>query len=135
MTISGYLIEEEDVEVRRVERPGFSAMTIEIAENELSTDVSLVLDMSIDDALLSKGLAREIIRRIQSQRKEMDLDMEASIKLEVWLSEECPELVEYDWARLRNETRASHANLHIGEGPDDAVFFEVDGANISFKIN
>jgi len=135
MTISGYLIEEEDVEVRRVERPGFSAMTIEIAENELSTDVSLVLDMSIDDALLSKGLAREIIRRIQSQRKEMDLDMEASIKLEVWLSEECPELVEYDWAHLRNETRASHANLHIGEGPDDAVFFEVDGANISFKIN
>ncbi len=135
MTISGYLIEEEDVEVRRVERPGFSAMTIEIAENELSTDVSLVLDMSIDDALLSKGLAREIIRRIQSQRKEMDLDMEASIKLEVWLGEECPELVEYDWAHLRNETRASHANLHIGEGPDDAVFFEVDGANISFKIN
>ena len=135
MTISGYLIEEEDVEVRRVERPGYSAMTIEIAENELSTDVSLVLDMSIDDALLSKGLAREIIRRIQSQRKEMDLDMEASIKLEVWLGEECPELVEYDWAHLRNETRASHATLHVGEGPSDAIFFDVDGANISFKIN
>jgi isoleucyl-tRNA synthetase len=110
-------------------------MTIEIAENELSTDVSLVLDMSIDDALLSKGLAREIIRRIQSQRKEMDLDMEASIKLEVWLGEECPELVEYDWAHLRNETRASHATLHVGEGPSDAIFFDVDGANISFKIN
>ena len=135
MTISGYLIEEEDVEVRRVERPGYSALTIEISENELSTDVSLVLDMSIDDALLSKGLAREIIRRIQSQRKEMDMDMEASIKLEVWLGEECPELVEYDWAHLRNETRASHATMHVGEGPADAVFFDVDGANISFKIN
>ena len=134
MTIAGYLIEEEDIEVRRVERTGYSAMTVEVSENEVSVDVSLVLDMSLDDALLSKGLAREIIRRIQSQRKEMDLEMEATIELEVWLDENCPELVEYDWAHLCHETRASKANKSIGEGPADAIFFEVDGANISFKI-
>lgn len=135
MTIAGYLIEEEDIEVRRVERTGYSAMTVEVSENEVSVDVSLVLDMSLDDALLSKGLAREIIRRIQSQRKEMDLDMEATIELEVWLDENCPELVEYDWAHLCHETRARKASKNIGEGPADAVFFEVDGANISFKIS
>ena len=135
MTIAGFLIEEEDIEVRRVERTGYSAMTVEVSENEISVDVSLVLDMSLDDALLSKGLAREIIRRIQSQRKEMDLDMEATIQLEVWLDEKCPELAEYDWAHLCNETRASKASISAGKGPEDAMSFEVDGANIAFKIS
>ena len=31
-------------------------------------NVTLVLDMSLDDDLLSKGLARDIIRRVQAKR-------------------------------------------------------------------
>ena len=135
MSIAGFTITEDDVVVRRVERMGYSAMTIEVGENEVTIDVSIVLDMSIDDALLSKGLAREIIRRIQSKRKELDLEMESTIELEIWLSEECPELVEYDWEHVKAETRARTASLHEGEGPSNANFFEVDGANISFKVN
>ena len=42
--------------------------------------MTLVLDMSLDDDLLSKGLARDIIRRFR-QRKEMDLRIEAEISL------------------------------------------------------
>ena len=114
---------------------GYSAMNIEVGENEVAVDVSIVLDMSIDDALLSKGLAREIIRRIQSKRKELDLKMESTIELEIWLSEECPELAEYDWEHVKAETRARKAILHEGEGPSNVDFFEVDGANISFKVN
>ena len=135
MSIAGFTITEDDVEVRRVERMGYSAMTIEVGENEVTVDVSIVLDMSIDDALLSKGLAREIIRRIQSKRKDLDLEMESTIELQIWLSEECPELVEYDWEHVKTETRARTASLQNGEGPSNAEFFEVDGANISFKVN
>ena len=134
MSIAGYNIDEADVQVRRVERVGFSARTIEVGQNEATVDISLVLDMSIDDALLSKGLGRELIRRIQSQRKQMNLEMEAAISLQVWFSEECPELYEIDWAHVKSETRAKKAEMLEGEGPANAVFFEVDGANLSFKI-
>ena len=58
---------------------------------EMETDgeqlhVSLVLDMNDTPALLSKGMARDIVRRVQAKRKDLNLDIEATIDLEVWLT-------------------------------------------------
>ena len=55
--IAGFELEPIDVEVKRVEREGFAAMTAE------DSDVTLVLDMTVTGELLSMGLAREIIRQ------------------------------------------------------------------------
>ena len=62
----------EDIEIRRVEKEGYAAATISIDE---IGDVSLVLDMRLNDELLSKGLARDIIRHVQAKRKEINLDV------------------------------------------------------------
>ena len=95
-------------------------------------DVSLVLDMEIDEDLLSKGLSRDIIRRIQAKRKDLDLEIEATINLSVWIED--GKLSNRDWERVVSETRSEKAYLNEGVANDDAIEFEVDGVKISVHI-
>ena len=113
--------------MRRVEREGFAAQTVQIA----NSSVSLVLDMSDSPELLSKGLARDITRRIQAARKDLDLAIEDTISLEVWMKD-APELFDEDTNWIITETRASNSVFNIGEG--DGESFEVDGATIWYKV-
>ena len=127
LRIAGYEISKDDIELRRVEREGFAAQTVQIA----NSSVSLVLDMSDSPELLSKGLARDITRRIQAARKDLDLAIEDTISLEVWMKD-APDLFEEDTNRIITETRASNSVFNIGEG--DGESFEVDGATIWYKV-
>jgi len=131
LVLSGYQIDEEDVELRRVERDGFAALTIDGGEG---TTISLVLDMSDTPELLSKGLARDITRRIQQRRKDLNLDVDSTIELEVWLSEGCCELFPADREWIASETRASAVIFHEGEGPQDSISFDVDDMSIWFLV-
>ncbi|HII57567.1 MAG TPA: isoleucine--tRNA ligase [Candidatus Poseidoniaceae archaeon] len=135
LEIMGIKIEESDVEVKRVEKSGFAASTIQIGQGDEAYQVSLVLDMNDTPELLSKGLARDITRRIQAKRKDLDLDIEATIDLEVW-TENAPELFEADRQWIVTETRASAAVFHPSDAntEQDAESFEVDGAKISFIV-
>lgn len=124
--IEGYTIEADDVEVKRVERDGFAALTAD------DSDVTLVLDLVTTPELLSAGLAREITRRVQQKRKELDLAIEAEISLDVWLGEGNPELLEADWQHILTEVRASAATRSQSAAPADAEAFDVDGSTIHF---
>ena len=126
--IGGYEILASDIEIKRVEKDGFAAETL----SGNYGDVSLVLDMEIDDDLLSKGLSRDIIRRIQAKRKDLDLEIEAKINLNVWL--EGGEISNYDWQRVIAETRAENAYLNEGNASSGSIDFEVDGVKISVHI-
>ena len=129
--LAGHEITIEDVEVRRVEMDGFAATTL---SGEHGDGVSLVLDMAVTEDLLSKGLARDLIRRVQQRRKDLDLDVEAMISLAVWLSDGAHELFEDDWAHVVSETRAESAALGVGDAPDDALSFEVGGVSLQFTV-
>jgi len=130
--LAGYDIGTDDVEVHRVEKDGFAASTFSVDD---SSDVSLVLDVSVDDELLSKGLAREITRRVQSKRKDLDLDMEVTIDLTVWLTKGCPKLESKDWEYVKSETRANPAELSYSKPSGESDQFEVDGEILFFKFN
>jgi len=136
LEIMGIKIEESDVEVKRIEKSGFAASTIQIGQGDDAYQVSLVLDMNDTPELLSKGLARDITRRIQAKRKDLDLDIEATIDLEVW-TENAPELFEADREWIVTETRASAAVFHPSDSKpsQSAESFEVDGAKINFIVN
>ena len=127
--LAGYPIDMDDVEIRRVEKEGFAAMTVESG----GKDVTLVLDLSLDDDLLSKGLARDIIRRVQAKRKELNLRIEASISLEISLSEESPELAEIDWNHILSETR-SISGRRSGDQSSMESSFELDGSVVGFTV-
>ena len=129
----GVDILESDVEVRRAERKGYAAATITVGEGDDASHVSLVLDMQDTPHLLSKGLARDITRRIQSKRKDMDLEIEAMIDVEVWMAD-APELFEEDQAWVAKETRASGITFSGDKAPADVESFDVDGARLSYRV-
>tara|TARA_B100000767_G_scaffold232636_1_gene224624 strand:- start:412 stop:849 length:438 start_codon:yes stop_codon:yes gene_type:complete len=133
--ILGISIEETDVEVRRVEREGFAASTVMIGQGEEAQQISLVLDMNDTPALLSKGLARDITRRIQSMRKDLNLAIEATIDLEIW-TQNAPEMFEQDREWIVSETRAAAAVFHLeSDTPSsDTETFEVDGTSVWFTV-
>jgi isoleucyl-tRNA synthetase len=140
--LAGYEIIAEDIEIRRVEREGFAASTISIDGPDGAMDVSLVLDLALTESLLSKGLARDIIRRIQAKRKELDLEVDATISLEVWLPENAPNLSEEDSKHIGSEVRASSSAFYRPESsnlrdvPSEADVFSLDGEfDISFMIS
>ena len=132
--VLGVLVEAGDVEVKRVEREGFAAQTVE-TEGDEQHQVSLVLDMNDTPALLSKGLARDIVRRVQAQRKALDLDIEATIELEIWV-EQAPEMMVTDQEWVATETRAAACAFHpsASSPPADAERFEVDGTTVHFTV-
>ena len=78
----------------RIENEEIKLMTedFEIIESEKENiaktqtdDATLILDTTLTDELEAEGFAREIVRRIQSMRKELDLDVEDKIKTEIKL--------------------------------------------------
>jgi len=134
--IMGVKIEESDVEIRRTERSGFAASTIQVGQGDDSSHISLVLDMNDTPELLSKGLARDITRRIQAKRKDLNLEIEANIDLEIWMIN-APELFDVDRQWIVNETRAAGVIFHSEseEITGDCDTFEVDGTTIGFTVN
>tara|TARA_B100000900_G_scaffold411759_2_gene432090 strand:+ start:46 stop:891 length:846 start_codon:yes stop_codon:yes gene_type:complete len=126
--LAGYEITMSDIEIRRIERDGFAAHTLSFEEG----DVSIVLDMHTDSDLLSKGLARDITRRIQAKRKELDLQVESSIVLSIWI--EGMELEDRDWQHITSETRAGESSLNEGGPSEESDRFEVDGTIVHFQI-
>ena len=89
--------------------------------------------METDDELLSKGLARDIIRRVQAKRKTLDLDIEAKISLSVWIEES--ELFDADWAHVKIETRTHNGTLNAGKPDENSESFMVDQTRIFFQID
>ncbi|DAC19565.1 MAG TPA: hypothetical protein D7H90_01905 [Candidatus Poseidoniales archaeon] len=132
--IMGVDILVSDIEVRRAEREGYAAATITIGESDDASHVSLVLDMQDTPHLLSKGLARDITRRIQSKRKDMNLEIEAMIDVEVWMKG-APELFAEDQTWIAKETRSSGIAFNVDHVPSDIEAFDVDGAQIAYRVH
>jgi isoleucyl-tRNA synthetase len=59
-------LSQEEVEVRLVEREGMAT--------EGDQDLLVALDTELDEGLIAEGLAREVVHRIQTARKQADLD-------------------------------------------------------------
>jgi isoleucyl-tRNA synthetase len=89
-------------------------------ENLSAADFSkgfVYVDVTLTDELQAEGYAREIIRRIQDMRKEMDLRMEEQIRAVVNLdSLKILNLVVGQKGYIANEVRASE--LEMGQNLD-----------------
>jgi isoleucyl-tRNA synthetase len=69
-------------------------------------DITLFLDITVTPELEAEGLARELIRRIQSMRKEMNLDVEDRIAIEIALDPTKRTSLQ-DWKdHIKEETRS-----------------------------
>jgi len=73
--VEGYEIREEDVSIVQVPPEHVTAAVIE------DMGISVYLDTEITDDLRLEGLMRDVVRRIQTMRKEMDLKFDQPIEV------------------------------------------------------
>ncbi|ADG13320.1 isoleucyl-tRNA synthetase [Methanocaldococcus infernus ME] len=67
-------------------KPEYVSIKVEIPDNIAGVEFSkgtVFINTEIDEELLKEGLMREVIRRIQAMRKELDLDIEERIKFKI----------------------------------------------------
>lgn len=75
MTIEGYEISTDDVEIFTKDIPGWTVA------NE--GKMTVALDLTITDELKAEGIAREFINRVQNLRKDKDFDLTDRITIQV----------------------------------------------------
>ena len=89
----------EDVEIRTSSQDGFATFT--------DTELTVALDLDINEQLLQEGLSRELINRIQNMRKESDFAVTDRIELYFdGLSEKLKIAVKNREEYIKNETLA-----------------------------
>ena len=80
-----------------------------IARTE-TEDVILIINTKLTPELIAEGFAREIIRRIQSMRKELDLDVEDKISAELKVDKDKMTALKQWESYIKGETRSKKIN-------------------------
>ena len=77
ITVKGkkYILNEKEFVTVESEKEHFARTEIE--------DITLFLNTELSEELIAEGFARELVRRIQSMRKELDLDVEDKISSQI----------------------------------------------------
>jgi isoleucyl-tRNA synthetase len=97
-------ITQDDVEIKKVEKPGWSVM----AEDEFGVGVNT----SISAELENEGLVRELIHRIQLMRKDANFNLVDRIKVYYQTDAKLKRAIEANIDYLKNETLA----VEVAEG-------------------
>jgi len=100
-------------------------------ESESGRAVALALDL--DDELIREGLAREIVRAVQTARKESGFDITDRIELALGGDDELIAAARRHDAYLGGETLATSISFD-GAG-DDAIRVEVDGRELGIAVS
>ena len=89
---------KDDFEIFESEKKNISSTKI--------NDISLFIDTSLTPELEAEGFAREIVRRIQSMRKELDLDVEQKIVTMIKIDKDKQNSLKNWEAYIKEETRS-----------------------------
>jgi isoleucyl-tRNA synthetase len=74
--IEGERFDTDEIEVVQQPRPGASVLS--------NRYIAVDLDTTLDDELIRSGYAREIVNRIQRQRKDLGLNVSDRIQVRYW---------------------------------------------------
>lgn len=91
----------------------------ELPENIVTADFeggSVFVDTHLTREILSESMARELIRRIQDMRKDLDLDVEANIQVFIQCSEQFKDLIKSFLGFISHEVRAEKFVFNPTEG-------------------
>ena len=95
------------------------------------------IDAKLTEELEAEGYTREVIRRIQDMRKEMDLAVDEQITVGIQIEDKhVSSLIEKLTAEIASEVRASVLNLNKGEISGILVKdWEIENIKIKIGIN
>ena len=142
--VAAKLLDEQTVDVE-VDGEVFTILPEEVevqAEAKTGLTVSqegaylAALSTELTPELISEGLAREFVRRVQDFRKQLDLDISDRIKLYFQTSEKLAGVVDVHQDYIMNETLA--VELSPEASPEDALTheepFEFEGEKVMLGI-
>jgi isoleucyl-tRNA synthetase len=92
----------------------------------------IYLDLEETPALEAEGFAREVIRRIQQMRKDMNLEVEEFIRVEVECSRKLESAIDSWRDHISRETRSRR--LEVAESPRGEYIVEWNVAGESFLV-
>jgi len=108
------------------------------------TDASVYVDTTLTEDLEAEGYSREIIRRLQEMRKQLDLNVEDNILIDAVIEDEhVRKLLSKSWQDLiKQEVRGKTLLIHDAvSGRDGSVLFQLDrdwdieGVNVTLGIS
>ena len=103
------VLTSEDVEVITQDIPGWTVQS--------DGDITVALDIELDDALRFEGIAREFVNRIQNLRKDSGLEVTDKINLKIQRDDRINQAVESNIRYICSETLAEDlALLDVVEG-------------------
>jgi isoleucyl-tRNA synthetase len=103
-------LSSQEVEVRLIERQGMATQG--------DSSLLVALDAELTDDLIAEGWAREVIHRIQSARKNADLDYADRIRVRYQATEKLAEAIDSYRDHIARETLAQELVLVAANTPD-----------------
>jgi isoleucyl-tRNA synthetase len=94
----------------------------------------IYLDTEITDEIRSEGFAKEMIRRIQEMRKEMNLEVDEEIHTKIKISDELYDILEGQKDFIARETRSQNLDF-ISEELTEGYIVEWNAEGESFTIS
>ncbi len=128
LMIEGYKITDEDLNI--VEKPAEDVLAVEVE----GLPIIVYLDTQITPELRMEGLAREVVRRIQAMRKEMNLEYDAKIKTYYHGSEEIEKAIEIHRDYIMKETQSTVLTKSTSE-EGFSKDWKINGKNIKITIS
>ena len=102
------VLEPEDIEIEIKFAEGFEGSEFKYGFVAIST--------KLDRKLIAEGLARDVVRRIQQMRKEMDLHIEEYIRVYIVADKEFIDLIKEHLDYIAGETRAKSITFDEAKG-------------------
>ncbi len=122
--LQGYEIEEEDVEIYEVVKE-------EYVKGE-KKGLEVYVNVEMNEELETEGLVRDVVRRIQTMRKDLDLGYTQKINTRYSGDERLERAVEDMKDYIRKETLSR--TLERGEGPGMEKDWDIDGRELKLCL-
>ncbi len=118
-------IEKDMLEITEVPDPRYAYL------HEAKSDIDIFLNKEIDEDLEMEGLAREVIRRVQVMRKEMDLEYDERIVTTVECSDRVKRALQQHMKMVKNETLSDSVIFADAPGGKE---WEIEGEKVRISI-
>ena len=119
------ILTREDVDITSEDIPGWSVAS----ENGLT----VALDITISDELRQEGIARDLVNRVQNLRKDMGLEVQDKINIQVEKGDELVNAaLEANRDYICTETQAN--TLELQDSISDATELDMDELKLKVKI-
>lgn len=109
-------------------------LNVKKIEFKKSNEIKVILDAKMTSELEAEGFSRELVRRIQDERKRKGMKKNEVISLKVYSEKNLAEMLKEHSKFIRERTNSKNIEFSDGKVPGDAVVFTAKERTISFNF-